>query len=419
MNNNANSSRIVVAGGGISGITTAIEIAETGYEVLLIEKNPGLGGRVARMNKYFPKLCPPACGLEINFRRIRNNSRIYLLTSTEIIAIKGKEGNFRVRLRTGPDRINENCTACGLCAEVCPVETKDEFNYGMSVHKAVYLSHEMTYPYRYTIDASVCPGETCGRCEAVCPYGAVDLKARAMEREIHVAAVVFATGWEPFDPKAIPDYQFGKHPDVITNVMMERLIAPEGPTGGKVLCPSDRGKPGFIAFVQCTGSRDEQYLPYCSGVCCSSSLKEAMIFLEQNPEGKAVIYYIDLRVTGRGEDFLKKAVIHPNIELKKGRVGRILTNEKTGKPVIETENILSGKKIRKQADLVVLATGMVPAEIKLEGIQSGPKGFQTSSIEGIYIAGCAGKPMDVSSSLKDATGTALKAIQSLSTMKRS
>ncbi len=404
---------ILVIGGGISGITTAVEAAETGFNVILIEKLPYLGGRVIRMNEYFPKLCPPICGLEINFRRIRQNPKIKVLTKTIVEEISGKEGDYKVKIKTGPFLINDNCTACGECEKVCPVTRSSDFDYGMLNTKAVYLPNELAFPFKYDIDEKACLKETCKKCLDVCKYEAIQLNVTSTEKEICASSIIVATGGKPYDPELLTEYKFGLSKDIITNVMMERLGAPNGPTNGRILCPSCGEMPHKIAFIQCAGSRDENHLDYCSGVCCSASFKQALYFNAQNPEGKIIIFYVDLRVSGRNEDMLKKVQENKHITLIKGKVGQVTLNKKSGKPIIKAEDITSGTIIEEEFDLIVLATGIIP-ENPFNRIRNNSKYYCIDidySNKGLLFTGCAKKPMDVATSLKDATGVVLKAIQ--------
>lgn len=393
-------------------MTAAIEAAEAGSQVVLVEKSPYLGGRVATFGSYFPKLCPPYCGLEININRIKRNRRIKLLTSSEVTSLEGVEGDFRAQLRTSCRMVNEQCTACGHCSEACPVSIPDPFNMGMDRCKAAYLPHDLAYPFRYHIDKEGCLGPECGKCLEVCEYNAIDLEAEDSELEVICGSIILATGWEPYEASLINGFRFGEHPDVISNVMFERILATNGPTGGKLIRPSDGNRPTSIAFLQCTGSRDQNHLPYCSGVCCSASLKQAIQVVDNNPEVKIRIYYIDLRVTGRNEDFLQRANDHPNIELIKGRAGKVTLVD--GSLVVEAENILAGKKLSDQSDLVVLATGVVPV-IPDFIIKEGQREYANNGImaPGIHAAGMVARPMDVSATVKSATGSAIKAIQSV------
>ncbi|MFH1703523.1 MAG: FAD-dependent oxidoreductase, partial [Nitrospirota bacterium] len=188
---------ILVVGGGISGITTAVEAAEVGYEVTLIEKNPYLGGRVTQLNKYFPKLCPPNCGLEINFRRIKNNPRVKIYTLAEVEKVSGTEGDFDVTVKLTPRYVNENCTACNACVEACPIERPNEFNFGMDKTKAIYLPHDFAFPLRYAIDDKYCKKAECAKCVEACTYKAIDLNMKAQSLSLKVGSIVWATGWNP------------------------------------------------------------------------------------------------------------------------------------------------------------------------------------------------------------------------------
>lgn len=407
---------ILVVGAGMSGITAALEAAEAGYKVILIEQLPYLGGKAIEMNQYFPKLCPPYCGMEINFQRIKNNPRISIFTSTVVKNISGSEGNFIVSLETQPEFVSAYCTLCDKCVEVCPAERPDSFNYGMNNTKAVYLPHELACPARYVIDGETCMKPQCNKCVDVCSYNAIDLSQTVNHFEIKVGAIVFTTGWKTYETILLEDMRFGEHPDIITNMMMERMAAPNGPTNGKVLCRSNGIPPKKIVFAQCAGSRDENYLPYCSGVCCSASLKQALYIVENDPDAVVIIFYVDLRVAGRNEDFLNKAEDHPRIELIKGKVAAVEKGDNSSKPIIIAEDIMSGKKMSFEADLVILATGIVPNVTGPDMIKYSAEGFIIPSQlkSGIYTAGCAKKPMDISASVKDATGAALKAIQSVS-----
>ena len=411
--------KVLVIGGGISGITAAIEASEAGCDVVLVEKNPYLGGRVARMNLYFPKLCPPSCGLEINFRKIRTSPRIRCLTLSEVEKIAGEPGRYRVTIRQNPRRVNNKCTACGDCVDACPVERPDEFNQGMSSTKAIYLPYEMAYPVQYVIDGDVCPGAECGKCFPACPYEAIELDMQPETIEVEVQAVIWATGWEPFDASKIDNLGFGKSPNVITNVMMERLASLDGPTAGKIQRPSDGKEIETVAFVQCAGSRDENYLKHCSGVCCMGSLKQAKYVREQYPDARIFIFYIDIRTPGRLEDFYAAMQKDEKLQLIKGKVAKVTEDAASGNLMVEAEDTLSGNRVQQQVNLVVLATGIVPvaAPVRIEldgGLQKDEHGFITSDqpLPGLLGAGCAKRPIDVASSVRDATGAALKALQS-------
>jgi len=400
---------ILVIGGGISGLTAAIEAAEVGYDVTLIEQSPYLGGRVSKMNSYFPKLCVPDCGLEINYRRIKMNPRVKIITQGEVEAINGQPGNYEVTVKVTPRMVNDNCTLCGKCVEACPIEIPSEFNYGMSKCKAIYHPGAMAFPQKYTIDKGSCDG--CGKCRDVCEYNAIDLGMTEETLNIKTGGIVVATGWTPYDATRLDNLAFGKAANVITNVMMERLAVPDGPTQGKILRPSDGAEPKSVAFVQCAGSRDQNHLPYCSGVCCMGSLKQINYVKEQYPDAQISMYYIDIRALGYLEDFLAKVQAMENVSLIKGKVAKI-TETDGGRLKLEVEDIAAGTKINPEVDMVVLATGLVPSKIPGD-INYDEYGFVSPDNTGIVGAGCAKRPTDVSSSVMDATGATIKAIQSV------
>jgi len=413
------SGSILVVGGGISGLTTALEAAEVGYEVFLVEKNPYLGGRVAQLNQYFPKLCPPSCGLEINFRRIKDNPNVKVLTLGEVENVAGTPGNYDVAIKMSPRFVNENCVACNDCVDACPVERDNEYNFDMDKTPAIYRPFEMAFPMKYVIDASVCKGAECAKCVEVCKYDAIDLAMEAKTINLNVGAIVWATGWTPYDAKKIDNLGFGQHQNIITNMMMERLASPNGPTKGKITRPSDDKAPESIAFVQCAGSRDENHLPYCSYICCMASLKQTTYVREQYPDAKVHIFYIDLRAPGqRYEKFYKKIKEDENVFFIKGKVAEVAEDPETKNITVVAENAVTGEKIKQTVEMVVLATGMQPntSAVKLPAdLKYNPDGFIINDFEkgGMFAAGCANKPADVVSSNQNATGMALKAIQTL------
>jgi quinone-modifying oxidoreductase subunit QmoA len=414
----ATNQTILVVGGGMSGITAALEAAEAGYDVILVEKRPYLGGKVTQFYHYFPKLCPPNCGLEINFRRMKQNPRIRFFTMAEPIRISGQPGDYDVTIKVSPRYVNEKCTCCGKCEEVCNTEIDNPFDFGLSKVKAIYLPHEFAFPMRYVMDPSIVGTEEAKRCQEACPYGAIDLNMKEQVFDIKAGAVVWAAGWEPYDASRIEYYGFGEYKNVITNVMMERIAAPNGPTEGKILRPSDKKEVKKIAFVQCAGSRDENHLPYCSGVCCLASLKQAIYVREKNPESEVTIFYIDIRALDRYEDFFMKVKEDENVKFIRSKIATIIEEEDTGDLIVEGEDTHKGELIRMKFDMVVLATGMVPNTINIEApdVPKDKFGFilRDGQTEGIYGAGCVRRPTDVATSVQDGTAAAIKAIQSIS-----
>lgn len=416
MNTNGKRGEILVIGGGISGLTAAIEAAEAGANVTIVEKEAFLGGRVARTNLYFPKMCPPACGLEINFRRVKTNPRIRTLTLATVETLIGGPGHYKAVIRKAPRFVDGKCTTCGECLAVCPVERPDGFNLGMGTTKAIYLPYEMAFPSRFVVDEAACLGAAeCGKCVEACPFGAIDLDMAAETEEMEADAVIWATGWSPPDATRFAGLGFGAVANVINNVTMERLSALNGPTEGRIQRPSDGKVPRSIAFVQCAGSRDENYYNYCSGVCCLASLKQARYVREQAPDCEVTVFYIDLRTPGRLEDFLVAAKEDEKLALVKGKVANITEDASTGNLTVEAEDTLSGRKVAQEVDMVVLATGMVPngiGETQVEGgVALDEFGFLSlAQPTGHLPAGCAKRPTDVATCNRDATGVALKAL---------
>jgi len=417
----SNNKSILVVGGGISGLTAAVEAAEIGYDVYLVEKNASLGGRVAQNNQYFPKLCPPSCGLEINFRRIKDNPRIQYFTLAEVESISGQEGAYEVKIKVNPRFVNENCTACGDCEKACSSEIPSEINYGMNTIKGAYLPFSFAFPLRYVISPQIIGTPDAQKCKDACKYNAVDLDMKPVNIDLTVGAIVWATGWQPFDAGKVEYYGFGKHKNVINNVMMERIASVSGPTKGKIVRPSDGKEISSIAFVQCAGSRDENHLPFCSSVCCLASLKHSRYVREQYPDAQIYIFYIDIRALGKFEDFYSEVAKDKKVSFIKGKVAEITEDPATGALTVTAEDQLSGKLSKTTVDLVVLATGMVPATAQTKipaDVSYEENGFVLwdQKKRGIYGAGCVRKPMDVAAAVQDATAATLKAIQS--TMRR-
>ncbi|MDB9822080.1 CoB--CoM heterodisulfide reductase iron-sulfur subunit A family protein [Deltaproteobacteria bacterium] len=415
---NTETQSILVVGGGMSGLSTAIEAAEAGYDTYIVEKNPYLGGRVAQLHNYFPKLCSPFCGLEINFRRIKQNPKIRFFTMAEVEAISGEEGDFNVKIRLNPRYVNEKCTSCGKCADACSMEIDNPFNFGMDKIKAAYLPHAMAFPMRYVLDPALAKNGEGQKVKDACPFDAVDLEMDAKSVDLKVGSIVWATGWKPYDAAKLETYGFEHYPDVITNVMMERLASFTGPTQGKIVRPSDGEAPKTVAFVQCAGSRDENHLPFCSGVCCLASMKQATYVREQHPEAKIYIFYIDIRATDRLEAFYTNVKEDENIFFIKGKVAKI-TQDDSGKALIlRVEDTTTEELQEISADLVVLATGMQPntsdSPLPIE-IPYDDYGFIASKVPkaGISGGGCSRAPMNVSETVQDGTAAALKAIQSI------
>lgn len=405
---------VLVVGGGISGLTAALETAEVGNDVFLVEKSPSFGGRVAQLNEYFPKMCPPSCGLEINFRRIRDNRKIRTYTMTTVKAVTGGPGNYEVTLEVAPRYVNSNCTACGDCAVACPDEIDSEFDFGMGKKKAAYLPHEMAFPRRYVIKKEALSAAGAEAVKAACKYDAVDLEMKPETITVKVGAIIWATGWVPYDATKMENLKFGQSKGIITNMMLERLAAPNGPTGGKILRPGDNKEIESIGFVQCAGSRDENHLEYCSHICCMATFKQMSYVREQYPNAKIYVFYIDLRTPGKYEKFREMRMADANASFIKGKVAEIIPEADGGVTLI-AENAVTMEKLSQKVDLAVLATGMQPS-LQLQGAPAAltmdSNGFViTDAAKGMIGAGCAKKAADVVTTTQNSTAAALKAIQ--------
>lgn len=409
---------ILVVGGGIAGVSAAVEAAEAGLDVVLLEKSPTLGGRVAQLNRYFPKLCHPTCGLEINFQRIRKSKRIRVFTMATVDAVEGEKGNFTVTVKTNPRFVNANCTGCGDCAAAAESEIPNPFNYGLDTIKSAYLPHEMAYPMRYVIDPSVKGTAEADRIAGACKYGAINMDEADETFDLNVGAIIWATGWQPYDAARITAYGFGAVPDVINNVQMERMASHNGPTHGRIVRPSDGKEAKKVALIQCAGSRDHNHLAYCSRICCLGSLKHAAYLREQYADAQIDIYYIDIRAHDKLDSFHQKLKNDPQVHFIKSKPAQIIEGE-DGNPTVKGENTITREVYETSYDMVVLATGMQPSTagytppVTLEQDDYGFIVPAPESADGHISAGVAMGPIDVSMSVQSATAAALKAIQAV------
>jgi quinone-modifying oxidoreductase, subunit QmoA len=405
--NGATSRPLLVIGAGVAGITAALEAAEAGQQTVLIERSHAIGGRVLGFNRYFPKLCPPSCGLEINVRRLEQNPRIRLITGATVARAVRVADGWSVTIAISPRHVNERCTACGDCARACPGKSVDAIT-GTEL-TAIHLPNEYAFPRKFALDRSAC-APACTACANACKHNAIDLNAAGREETIEAGAVIVATGWSAYPIANLPELGGGLLADVISNVQMEALAAPAGPTGGKIVRPSDGKAPQRVAFVQCAGSRDINHLPYCSAVCCLASLKQALYVREQFPDAAITMFYIDKRTPGRNEEMLQKAAA-AGVRLVKGKVAKIRAGA-DGSLLMRFEDQETGRLTEAAADLAVLATGMVPNTGGLSTLVSKDSdGFVLDDSAGrVFCAGVARRPEDVAATARDATGAAAKAL---------
>jgi quinone-modifying oxidoreductase subunit QmoA len=412
----ATNQTILVVGGGISGLTAALEAAETGKQVVLVEKRPYVGGRVAQLYKYFPKLCHPTCGLEINQRRAKMNPNLTILTMAEVTKIDGEAGNYVATVKVSPRYVNDNCTGCGDCAKAVGAEFDDEYNYGLTKRKGAYLPHVMAHPMRYVIDPRIVGTDDGQKAKAACKYGAVDLEDAVKEIRLPAGAVIWATGWKPYDAAKIQPYGYGRVPNVVSSVEFERMADPKGPTGGKIVRPSDGKEAKKVAFIQCAGSRDRNHLLHCSRICCMASLKQTTYVTDAYEDADVSVYYIDIRAIDRFEDFYAKIKAKPNVRFVKSKPASIVANKQNGNPVIHGVDTEGYVRYANEHDLVVLAVGMEPSVDKAgfpAVLVVNAEGFIEPAPENgaIFAAGCSADALDVNRAVQSATAATLRAIQ--------
>lgn len=413
----ATNQTILVVGGGIAGVSAALEAAECGKDVILLEKSPSLGGRISQLYKYFPKMCHPSCGLEINLRRLKANRNVRVMTLCEVSKVAGDTGDYSVSVKRSPRYVNEKCTACGACGEAVETEFDDKHHLGLKKRKGAYLPFNMAYPQRYVLDPNIIGTEDADKAKAACPVDAIDLDDTEQTIELKVGAIIWATGWKPYDANKIQPYGYDRYENVITNMEMERMMDPNGPTGGKLVRPSDGKEAKDVAFIQCAGSRDQNHLKHCSRICCMASLKQTTYLREQyGDEGKSTIYYIDIRAIDRIDDFYAKIKKDENVSFVKSKVASITLDPETNNPILNGVNIEGYHRYSNPHDLVVLATGMEPSvpvgDFPFEVVVNGDGFIEQDEANGaIFAAGCAADALDVNRAVQNATASALRAIQ--------
>jgi len=418
--------RALVIGGGIAGIQAALDIADTGYKVYLVEKEPSIGGHMMQLDKTFPTLDCSACILTPKMSDVGNHPNIELLTYSEITDVKGYVGNFTVTVKKKPRYILEDkCNGCGNCVSYCPVEMPDAFNMNLSSTKCLYIPFPQAVPACYVINPAYCRytlRRECKQCEPVCKdLQAIDLKQKEECVDIEVGTIVVATGFDTFDPKLKPELGYGLYPNVITGLEFERLSSASGPTTGTVAINGN--KPKNVVFVHCVGSRDKALgNEYCSRVCCMYTAKQAHLIKEKLPDANVTVFYIDVRAFGKGFEEFYDRVKQEGIIYRRGNVAEVY--KKGDNLIVKAEDTLMGQLVEVEADLVVLAVGLVPStsssEISsiLKLSQSADRFFleahpklrpvDTAS-DGIFLAGCCQGPKDIPDTVAQASGAAAKA----------
>lgn len=425
--------RNCVVGGGIAGIMAALDLANAGYDVAIIEKEPAIGGHMSQISQTFPYFHNVPELLQKKIDEVNAHPRIKVYLNSEVDVLDGYVGNFNVTIKTQPAFVDPlKCNACGKCLEVCPVSVADEFNRGLNQRGAIYRYNQTEGARIPVLQQADClhfaeseteDSEKCQACVEVCPENAIDLGAIRTLNEEFVGAIVMATGYDLYSPAKMPEYGAGKIPDVIDALAFERLLDPKGPTGGQVLRPSDGKVPKNVVFIQCVGSRDpERHKAYCSRACCMYTAKQARLYRQQVEEGTAYISYMDIRSDSRDfEEFVQTGMEEENLVYIRGRVAKVI--QENGFLKVFTSDTLSSRQLEIEADLVVLAMAMEPkagtrelakkmnvtidgdaflseTHIKLYPVES--------STKGVYLAGCGQSPKDITDTVSQALATAGK-----------
>ncbi len=419
----------LVVGGGISGMQTALDLADQGYQVALVERKSSIGGKMIDLSKVFPTLDCCSCITTPKMAATAHHDNITLMTYSEVESISRNGDGFIVQVLKKPRYVREDdCTGCRSCELVCPLEVpEDEHEFGRTSHRVIYVPFSTAVPQKAVLDIDHCL--FCGKCIQACPADAVDFTQQPEQVKIETRSIVLATGFETTPIDAKKEYGAGKLRNVISGMMMERLLAPTGPYG-RVLRPSDGKMPASIAYVQCAGSRDQTLgVPYCSRVCCMYAIKQAMLLSGALPLAEITIYYMDIRTFGKGYEQFYQNAKAMGIEFLKGKVARI-TEDENQNPIVRVELIDEFGKTRvteRQHDLVVLSVGMLPGENTQAkfGVPVGEDGFvqipdynvfpAVTSQPGIFVTGTAAGPMDIVDSIMMAGAAAASVASYLET----
>ncbi len=432
----------LIIGGGIAGIQASLEIANSHNKVYLVEKTGTIGGHMAMFDKTFPTLDCAACILTPKMVEVNQHPFIELITYSEIRSVSGVAGNYTVEILKKARRVNvKTCIGCGTCAEKCPSSVKSEFDQGTSLRKAIYMPFPQAVPNKYLIDADSCryvKDGKCGTCVKFCPVeNCINLDEKDEVVEVTVGNIIVATGFKPFDAGRMEQYGYGKYPNVVTSLELERLVNASGPTGGNVVLRTQDKKgnwifdagspePKSIALIHCVGSRDENYNKYCSRVCCMYSLKLAHLIGEKLPEAEVFEYYIDMRAYGKGYEEFYKRIEEEGVHIIRGKTAKI--EEKNNHLLLRTEDIEHGRLLEQSVDMVVLAAGLEPGNdtkkiASMLGISCSDDGwFQESDAVcntnmtltgGVLLAGTCQGPKDIPDSVVQGSAAASSVIQSI------
>lgn len=422
---------VLIVGGGIAGIQCALDVAEAGLSAIVVERAPSVGGAMAMLDKTFPTLDCSVCIEAPKMLDLAALGGIRLLAYSELASLDGKPGEFRAEVIQKPRHVLADCTACGKCAEVCPVEVTSEFDQGTGRRKAIYVPHPYSVPRSYTLDLEACrrSGGGCRECWVVCReevgHNLIDFWQKPVRLELTVGSVVVATGLEPWDPTPLAEYGYGRHPNVITAPQLERYLSSAGPTRGSVPGLSAAGDPPRVAFIQCVGSRDVRWRDYCSRVCCTYAAKQAVLIKDHYRNCDVVVFFIDRRYYGKDYDALYRRARDLGVQYRRGRPAEVRPVDKGRRLAVCYEDTVRGGVIEEVFDLVVLATAALPASglvglARVLGVELDPTGFVRepdplrrpleTTREGIFVCGFARGPADVAESVAQATAAAGRAV---------
>lgn len=415
----------LIVGAGIAGISAALDLADAGFKVHLVEKEPTIGGKMARWDKTFPTLDCSSCILTPRMADVGNHPNIDLITLAEVESVDGFVGNFKVKIKQRPRYVDfDICTSCGDCSEICPVDIPADFEANLSYRKAIYIPFAQAVPSTYVLDMEHCLGVDavrCGKCKDKCEAGAINYDDVEKTIEIEVGTIIVSTGFEIFDATKKPEYGYGEFPNVVNIGEVERMLSSAGPTHGNIVRPSDLQKPKKIVYVQCVGSRDELTNRYCSRICCMTAIKQARMIRDKTGID-VYIFYIDLRTFGKGYEEFYESTAKAGVTFIRGRVGEVHQNDETMSLMVRGEDTLLGKPIQfDDVDLVVLSTGVVAPESTHKISQAlnlslSPDGFLMeahpklrpvdSFNDGIFLAGMAQGPKDIPDTVSQAKAAA-------------
>ncbi len=425
--------KVLVVGGGIAGIQSALDLANSGFEVVLVEKLPTIGGHMIQLSETFPTLDCSQCILSPKMVEVSKHPNITLMVNSEVKAVSGFVGNFKAKIYTKAEYVDaEKCKICDDCSQVCPTVVPNEYDAGLTGRRAIHIPFAQAIPASFYLDADACLGlnpVVCGKCMDACEAGAINYDVKPKTTEIDVGAIVVATGFDLYGQDEMAEYGRGKYADVLDGIQFERLCSASGPTGGHVLRPSDHKQPKNVVFIQCSGSRDpEQHCAYCSKICCMYTAKHATLYKHHVPDGNAYVFYIDIRSGGKGyEEFVQRAMERDGVIYLRGRVSKVYQSK--GKLKVMGVDTLSGKNVEIDADMVVLAQAMVPSKgtaeiaktLKIGRDKDGflaeahPKLRPVESVTGgIFLTGAAQGPKDIPETVCQASAAAAKVIQLLS-----